>query len=533
MASSLGSASLILLSIFLLSVPLATSNSISENFLKCLSHYSKSSIPISKYVYSPNNSSYSSVLQSSIQNLRFLSSTNPKPQYIITPAHESHVQASVICSQKHGLQIRVRSGGHDYEGLSYLSDVPFVIIDLVNLRAIDVNVKDNTAWVQAGATIGEVYYQIAEKSNTHGFPAAICPTIGVGGLLSGGGLGTIMRKYGLASDNILDASLVDVNGRILNRKSMGEGLFWAIRGGGGVSFGVILSWKIRLVPVPPTVTVFTVTKTIQEGATKLTHRWQEIAHKFHEGLFMRLIIQAADGENKGETTIQVSFESLFLGGLKELLPLMEKSFPELGLKAEDCNETSWINSTLYFANYRNGESIDVLKNRTLQPKNIYKNKSDFVKKPISEIELEEIWKELLEGEIIPLLIWEPLGGRMSEIRESETPFPHRAGNLYNIQYVMQWEEGGSKASEKHIERMREVYKFMAPYVSKSPRTAYLNYRDLDLGINEEGSSTSYSKASVWGRKYFKNNFKRLALVKSKVDPGNFFRNEQSIPPFAL
>ncbi|KAF8395029.1 hypothetical protein HHK36_018968 [Tetracentron sinense] len=71
------------------------------------------------------------------------------------------------------------------------------------------------------------------------------PTIGVGGLFSGGGLSTMVRKYGLASDNILDASLVDVNGRILNRKSMGEDLFWAIRGGGGVSFGVIVSWKIR------------------------------------------------------------------------------------------------------------------------------------------------------------------------------------------------------------------------------------------------------------------------------------------------
>lgn len=55
-----------------------------------------------------------------------------------------------------------------------------------------------------------------------------------------------MRKYGLAVDNIFDARLVDVNGTILNRESMGEDLFWDIRGGGGGSFGVILSWKIKL-----------------------------------------------------------------------------------------------------------------------------------------------------------------------------------------------------------------------------------------------------------------------------------------------
>ena len=69
---------------------------------------------------------------------------------------------------------------------------------------------------------------------------------------------------------------------------------------------------------------------------------------------------------------------------------------------------------------------------------------------------------------------------------------------------------------------------MKPYVSKYHRAAYLNYRDLDLGINKKGN-TSYSEARVWGGKYFNGNFKRLAQVKSKVDPNNFFRNEQSIP----
>lgn len=65
-------------------------------------------------------------------------------------------------------------------------------------------------------------------------------------------------------------------------------------------------------------------------------------------------------------------------------------------------------------------------------------------------------------------------------------------------------------------------------MSKFPRAAYLNYRDLDLGTNKE-SNVSYLEARVWGLKYFKGNFKRLAQVKSKVDPKNFFRNEQSIP----
>ncbi|KAF8403741.1 hypothetical protein HHK36_011845 [Tetracentron sinense] len=446
-----------------------------------------------------------------------MSPTASKPQFIITPVHESHVQAAVICSKTHGLQLKVRSGGHDYEGLSYLSNAPFVILDLVNLHAIDVNLKDETAWVQAGVTIGQVYHQIANKSRTHGFPAGICPTLGVGGHLSGGGIGTMMRKYGIASDNVVDACLVDANGRILDRKSMGEDVFWAIRGGGAASFGVVVSWKIRLVPVPPTVTVFTVAKTLQQGATELIHRWQEIADKFNENLFIRIIIQVVDGENKGEKTIRALFNSLFLGSVNELLPLMETSFPELGLKAKDCMEISWLKSVLYFEGYPLGESVDVLMNRTRRTKYFFKAKSDFVKEPISQMDLEGIWKMLLTGDK-PMMIWDPLGGRLSEIPESESPFPHRAGNLYNIQYLVQWREGGTNVSEKHIEWMRNLYKYMEPYVSKFPRAAYLNYRDLDLGRNEEGN-IGYSKASVWGSKYFKNNFKRLVLAKTKIDPG--------------
>ena len=87
---------------------------------------------------------------------------------------------------------------------------------------------------------------------------------------------------------------------------------------------------------------------------------------------------------------------------------------------------------------------------------------------------------------------------------------------------------GIKASNKHVYWIRMLYEYMKPYVSKFPRASYLNYRDFDLGTNKE-SNVSYLEARVWGLKYFKGNFKRLAQVKSKVDPKNFFRNEQSIP----
>ncbi|KAM7530372.1 hypothetical protein LguiB_033782 [Lonicera macranthoides] len=75
--------------------------------------------------------------------------------------------------------------------------------------------------------------------------SSVCPTIGVGGHFSSGGYGMLSRKHGIAIDHIIDAQLVDVNGQIIDRESLGEDLFWAIRGGGHASFRVIIEWKIN------------------------------------------------------------------------------------------------------------------------------------------------------------------------------------------------------------------------------------------------------------------------------------------------
>ncbi|KAM7506221.1 hypothetical protein LguiB_005125 [Lonicera macranthoides] len=514
--------------LFLFTIVLADNH---EDFLQCLLFHSQNSTSISSVIYTPKNSSYLSILEIPTQNLRFTSQDTPKPVVIVTPLNESQIQTTIYCAKEHGMQIRTRSGGHDYEGLSFVSQVPFVILDLINHQSIDVDGENATAWVQSGSTIGSLYYRIAEKNRTLGFTAGVCPTVGVGGHLSGGGYGALLRKYGLAVDNIIDARLIDVNGRILDRKSMGEDLFWAIRGGGGASFGVIIAWKIKLVPVPETVTVFTVDRTLQQNATKLIHKWQYVAPEFPQDLFVGILLSRVNSTEDGKLTIQATFNSLFLGGAERLLSLMQESFPELGILKEDCIEMSWIESVLYFADFPREESLDVLLDRTpLESTRHYKAKSDYFREPISEQGLEGIWKFFDEDEAeAAQIILNPYGGRMSEISEWALPFPHRAGNLYIVEYLVFWDEEGTEASERHISWIRRLYRYMAPYASKFPRAAYINYRDLDLGVNGNGVYTSYARASIWGSKYFKNNFMKLARVKTKVDPDNFFRNEQSVP----
>ncbi|CAN0923309.1 Cannabidiolic acid synthase [Linum grandiflorum] len=265
-------------------------------------------------------------------------------------------------------------------------------------------------------------------SPTLAFPSGICPT-----------WGTLLRKYGLAADNVVDANLIDAEGRFLDRASMGEDLFWAIRGSGGNTFGIVIAWKIRLVWVPAKVTACNVVKTLEQNATEIFHRWQYVAK--------------------------------------------------------------------------------------------FKGKSDYVKDPIPMSGLEGMWEKLKEVDAgTGGLIMAAYGGKMKEISESSIPFPHRDGIIYQVEEVTFWVEDGEEAADRQINWLRGLYDYMAPFVSKNPREAYVNYRDLDLGTNGGGSAGSYRRARSWGRKYFKGNFERLVKVKTAVDAGNLFRNEQSIPP---
>ncbi|KAL8215502.1 hypothetical protein R6Q57_022339 [Mikania cordata] len=522
--------------LILLLLPFCSSNPIQETFHHCLSLDTPSLITqLSGIFFTPNNTLFTPLLNSTAQNLRCIASYAAKPELIFTPLHQTHIQTAVICAKKLGIQLRFRSGGHDYEGISYTSvmDLPYVVIDLAKMRGIDVDVEDGSVWVEAGATVGELYYRVAEKSKTHGIPAGLCTSLGVGGHITGGAYGSLMRKYGLGADNALDAKIIDANGRLLDRKAMGEDVFWAIRGGGGGSYGVIVSWKLKLVPVPETVTVFNVRRTLEQGATKILYKWQQVADKLDENLFIRVLIQNSNVPNTTQRTIATIYNALFLGDVNMLQEIMKDSFPELGLTKDDCFEMSWLESVLFIAGYPRTVPTTVLLAGKPAFLNYFKAKSDFVTNPISEEGLEGIWTRFLEEER-PLMIWNPYGGMMARIPESSIPFPHRNGTLFKIQYVNSWMSPEKEVMNKHVDWIRKLHNYMTPYVSMFPRQAYVNYRDLDLGMNDKnGDDTSFLKASSWGTKYFKDNFNRLVKIKSEFDPDNLFKHEQSIPVLPL
>ncbi|KAL8512686.1 hypothetical protein ACS0TY_018979 [Phlomoides rotata] len=466
--------------ILLLTFSCSSSANDHDDFLECLSEKFHNYSSISNLVYTPRSSSFPSILLSSTWNQRYTTASTPKPQVIITPEHESQIPPIVLCARDNDMEIRTRSGGHDFEGRSFVSEDPFVIIDMIKLSQVTVNAEAKTAWVGAGATLGILYYSIAEKSPTLAFPAA---------------------------DNIIDARIVDVKGRILNRKSMGEDLFWAIRGGGGGSFGVIISFKVQLVDVPEKITVFNIHRTLQQNATQLIHRWQYIAPKFEKDLHLFInagrtsYLTGVNSNQEGRNiSLGASFYSLFLGRVDRLLSLMQESFPELGLVQEDCIEMSWIQSALFFQGFPI-DSREILLNRTI-PKTYVKVKSNYAQSPIPAEGIGGIWRFFYEreGENSPLIMY-PYGGRMAEIPESETPYPHR-NNLFHMSNIVYWQEEEAQNTDKYLSWSSRLYNYLTPYVENSPRASYFNYRDLDLGVNNPKGKTSYAQASIWGKKYF-------------------------------
>ncbi|CAI0545934.1 unnamed protein product [Linum tenue] len=365
---------LLLLLLLLLQLPHSWSSppfQTSQDFTRCLFSQNSTVATHTNLIYTPASPKYSLLLQSTIRDARFNTTLAPKPSVIVTPTSLSQIQASVHCSREHGLQLRVRSGGHDYEGLSYTSpypNYPFVVLDLVNFRNISVDVPEKTAWVQSGAILGELYHRIGEASPNLAFPAGSCHTVGVGGHFSGGGFGFLMRKFGLAADNVLDAVLIDSKGSVLDRASMGEDMFWAIRGGGGNSFGIVLAWKVRLVSVPSPVTVFRVIRTLEQTTT----------------------------------TIRATFNALFQGRSNSLVSLMQSRFPDLGLRKGDCQEMSWLEAMVFHAGFPSNSSVDVLLDRTISPlvgSFKYKSKSDYVQDAVPKAALLKIWGKLFETDV--------------------------------------------------------------------------------------------------------------------------------------
>ena len=172
-----------------------------------------------------------------------------RPRLIARCCGTADVAAAVRFARDRDLEIAVRGGGHNVAGTAVCDDG--IVIDLSAMRAVLIDPASSTAQVQGGALWGDVDHE----TQAYGLATTggIVSHTGVAGVTLGGGIGWLMRKYGLTVDNLMEAEVVTADGDIIRASANDHpDLFWALRGGGG-NFGIVSSFRFRLHPVGPTV----------------------------------------------------------------------------------------------------------------------------------------------------------------------------------------------------------------------------------------------------------------------------------------
>ena len=194
---------------------------------------------ITGHVVTPGSSDYESSRQ--VNNHAY----DRHPGLIVVCASPEDIARALDFARRQSLTVAVRCGGHSAAGFGVCSGG--IVIDLAGMKRIEVDVHKRIARAEAGSLIGDV----DQATQRFGLATVMggCPTVGIGGLTLGGGIGTLMPKYGAASDNVQSAELVTVDSRHVKAShDSNSDLFWAIRGGGG-NFGVATSFEFRLHPV--------------------------------------------------------------------------------------------------------------------------------------------------------------------------------------------------------------------------------------------------------------------------------------------
>ena len=187
-------------------------------------------------VIGPDDSDYDEARQV------FLGAIDRRPALIVRAADADDVAHTIALARERGLELAVRSGGHSSAGHGVSEGG--VVLDLADMRALDIDVEGRTAWAEAGLTAGEYTTAAGEHGLATGFGDT--GSVGIGGITLGGGIGFLVRKHGLTVDDLLAAEVVTADGELLRVDAESHpDLFWALRGGGG-NFGVATRFQFRL-----------------------------------------------------------------------------------------------------------------------------------------------------------------------------------------------------------------------------------------------------------------------------------------------
>ncbi len=405
-------------------------------------------------------------------------------------------ESVAICLQwakQNAVPLAMRNGGHSYEGFSQSSGL---VIDVRMMDSISLSENGDHATIGAGAVLGRVYEAVAKKGRV--IPAGSCPTVGVTGHTTGGGYGLLARPFGLAADSLTGAEMINAQGQLLtiNDKENAD-LFWAIRGGGGGSFGVITELQFKTHVTKKVVTFICSWSATQKTATSLFKAWQEWAPQAPNGITS---LMKFSKEASGNIAVRLVGQTV--GSEAELTKELKNNI--FNIKQPDKYSPA---SKAFIDAVKQFSGDKTFPAKLTYPSVYMKGKSDYVKQVISDEGHAVLFSKLPTGIAV---IFDSYGGQIRALKDQDTAFPHRENTISSVQYYMEWSK--PEDTVKKLATINNYYELLRPYMSGG---AYVNYCDLDV--------TNYGEA-YWGA-----NLPRLIDIKSLHDPENIFNHKQSVP----
>ncbi|MGH2725111.1 MAG: FAD-binding oxidoreductase [Actinomycetota bacterium] len=413
-----------------------------------------------------------------------------RPAVIVRAAGEADVARVVSLGRETGLELAVRSGGHS--GAGHGTTDGGIVLDLGDMRALDIDVEGRTAWAQTGLTAGEYTAAAAAHGLATGFGDS--GSVGIGGITLGGGVGFLGRKHGLTIDSLLAAEVVTADGRLLRADTETHpDLFWAIRGGG--NFGGATRFRFRLHPVDTIVggililpaTADVIASFIAE-AEAAPEELSTIANVMpappmpfvpeeHHGrlVVMAMLVHAGDTA-AGEGAV-APFRALASPIVDMVKPM---PYPEIFLPEDEDYHPTAVGRTMFV---------------------------DTIDRAVAETIVEHLRASDASMRVAQLRV---LGGAIARVPADATAYAHRRSRI--MVNVAAFYEGPQDRA------VRESWVTdLAAVLRQGDPGAYVNF----LGDEGRARVRQAYPGPTWDR---------LAAIKARYDPTNLFRLNQNIPP---
>jgi hypothetical protein len=429
-------------------------------------------------IITPNDNSYS------LLRLEYNLDINKFPIAIVYCYSPRDVSNAIKWCRTNQIELRIRTGGHNYEG--YSTDTDVLVIDTTYMNQIEIDSEQNIAKIQAGSRLGNVYSRLAQEG--YAFVGGTCLSVGISGLVLGGGIGLSCRNFGLAMDNLLEIQIVNENGLIVtaNRHSNSE-LFWACRGAGGGNFGVVISYSFRIHKV--------------NNITLIQLRWDKTSRGKFLDLWQRWLRTA-------DTRISC------FAGFNKIGIYLNGFFYETKLEAEEILKNFLLlPGLLRDSSIKYVPFIDAVRaiGAFYGPPDRFKDTGRFVYMPLKKNSISRLinFVDSSPGEDGCFIRVYSLGGAIKERSNNYSAYYYRNAK-YIIGITADWKKDDDAMLYK--DWVAEVFQYIKPLTYGS----YVNF--------------PYAELKNYGYAYYGNNYPHLRMIKKVYDPDNLFHFQQSIKP---